>query len=1048
MSALRKLLAVILDWPKTTVLLALALVAGGVYVSQRLAVDVFPDIKVPRVTIQTEAGGLTAEEVEQRITVPIESAMNGLKGVTNIRSSSGGGLSFVWVDFDWASDPDSARFRVFERLGQVRESLPKEAEPEIAPVISVSGEIMMVALVSDSTNVTGLALREIAEFSLRNRLLAIPGIAQVVAIGGNLPEYRIGYSPRQLAQYGLGVNDLAEAVGASRTWSSGGYLADVNGEELSVRQVARADTAEDLASVWVPNEAGTPIRLGSVANVSLAGAPRRGSASFNGRDAVVVSIQKAPGGNTLELTKQVEKALDEFALPPGVRIEKDAYRQSDFINLSISNGRNMVRDAALIVVIVLGLTLMSFRALLIVLLTMPVSIGAGLLLFPHLGLGVNIMTLGGLAVAVGDIVDSAIIFTEIFRRRMRGNPKADILAAALEVAPGVAFSGLIIVIVFFPLFFLNGMEGEFFKPLAYAYLAVFACSVAAAFLVTPALALLLGRGGPRSVAAADGTEPVPPRVADATKPPRAPFAERVLQWIYTPFLALAVRFPKVVVLLAAALVGVSVWYGARFGSSFLPPFHEDTYTVFVSLVPGTSLAESERVSENVVKKLLEVDGVLSVTRKTGRAERDQHAEPVSASELIVRVDMKRNPDELRAAMNAVIKSVPGASCMIGYPIAHRISAVLSGSAAELSLNIFGDKPEDIRAAAARAKELLATMPEVGDFQANREILVDTVKIDYDRERLAHEGLTLADAGEQVSAAFNGRVLGTVAEGQNRRDVTLRLEEGEADEEAVKKLLIKTRTGRFVRLDDIADVHREEASNLVIHENGRRQALITLNPAPGVSVGELVSSLARRLGPELAAFGCTAEFGGTYQANISARRTLVTFSVVLLFVVFFVLLVATKAPMRAFVVMATLPLALVGAVGAVALTGRIVSIASAVGLITVAGFVIRNGLLLENRYAELEREGHMPIEAIRLGSRERMVPILMTSLTTVLGLVPIVAALDVPGGEILAPLAAVQFGGLVVATVAALVVVPALSVLVVPRAAVPTLHTSPRDENVV
>lgn len=1021
MSALRKLLAIVLDWPKTTVMFALALVAGGVYVSQQLAVDVFPDIKVPRVTIQTEAGGLTAEEVEQRITIPIESAMNGLKGVTNIRSSSGGGLSFVWVDFDWASDPDSARFRVFERLGQVRESLPKEAEPEIAPVISVSGEIMMVALVSDSTNVTGLALREIAEFSLRNRLLAIPGIAQVVAIGGNLPEYRIGYSPRRLAQYGLGVNDLAEAVGASRTWSSGGYLADVNGEELSVRQVARADTAEDLASVWVPNEAGTPIRLGSVANVSLAGAPRRGSASFNGRDAVVVSIQKAPGGNTLELTKQVEKAIGEFALPPGVRIEKDAYRQSDFINLSISNGRNMVRDAVLIVVIVLGLTLMSFRALLIVLLTMPVSIGAGLLLFPHLGLGINIMTLGGLAVAVGDIVDSAIIFTEIFRRRMRGNPKADILAAALEVAPGVAFSGLIIVLVFFPLFFLNGMEGEFFKPLAYAFLAIFACSVAAAFFVTPALALLFGRSSAKT------------EKEDAA-PPRAPFAERVLQWIYTPFLALAVRLPKLVVLLAAALVVGSAWHGARFGSSFLPPFHEDTYTVFVSLVPGTSLAESERVSENVVRKLLEIDGVLSVTRKTGRAERDQHAEPVSASELIVRVDMKRNPDELRAAMNAVIKSVPGASCMIGYPIAHRISAVLSGSAAELSLNIFGDKPEDIRAAAARAKELLATTPEVGDFQANREILVDTLKIDYDRERLAHEGLTLADAGEQVSATFNGRVLGTVAEGQNRRDVTLRLEDGESDEESVKKLLVKTRTGRYVRLDDIADVHREEASNLVIHENGRRQALITLNPAPGVSVGELVNVLARRLAPELAVFGCTAEFGGTYQANISARRTLMTFSAVLIFVVFFVLLVATKSPMRAFVVMATLPLALVGAVGAVALTGRIVSIASAVGLITVAGFVIRNGLLLENRYAELEREGHGPIEAIRLGSRERMVPILMTSLTTVLGLVPIVAALDVPGGEILAPLAAVQFGGLVVATIAALVVVPALSVLVNPRAA--------------
>jgi len=1034
MSPLGKLLAVILEWPKTTVLLALALVGGGAYVSQRLAVDVFPDIKVPRVTIQTEAGGLTAEEVEQRITVPIESAMNGLKGVTKIRSSSGGGLSFVWVDFDWASDTDAARFRVFERLGQVRDALPQEAEPEIAPVISVSGEIMMVALVSESTNVTGLALREIAEYSLRNRLLSIPGIAQVVAIGGNLPELRIGYSPRQLAQYGLGVNDLAEAVGASRTWSSGGYLADVKGEELSVRQIARADTAADLAAIWVPNVDGTPIRLGSVANVSLAGAPRRGSASFNGRDAVVVSVQKAPGGNTLELTKQVEEALDGFALPPGVRIEKDAYRQSDFINLSISNGRDMVRGAVLIVVLVLGVTLMSLRALAIVLLTMPVSIGAGLLLFPAMGLGVNIMTLGGLAVAVGDIVDSAIIFTEIFQRRARGNPKAEILAAALEVAPGVAFSGLIIVIVFLPLFFLNGMEGEFFKPLAYAYLAVFACSVAAAFLVTPALTLLLGRGGPRSVAAADGTEPVPPRVADATKPPRPSIAERILQAIYTPFLALAMRFPKLVLFFSAALVCVSIWYGARFGSSFLPPFHEDTFTVFVSLVPGSSLAESERVSENVVRKLMEIDGILSVMRKTGRAERDQHAEPVSASELIVRVDMAKDQNALRAAMNAVIKSVPGTSCMIGYPIAHRISAVLSGSAAELALNIFGERPEDIRAAAARAKELLAQMPEVADFQANREILVDTVKVDYDRERLAHEGLTLADAGEQVSAAFNGRVLGTVAEGQNRRDVTLRLEEGDTDEEAVKKLLLKTRTGLFVRLDDIADVHREEASNLVIHENGRRQALITLNPAPGVSVGELVERLSRRLGPELVPFGCTVEFGGTYQANISARRTLTTFSAVLLAVVFFILVVATKAPMRAFVVMATLPLALVGAVVAVALTGRIVSVASAVGLVTVAGFVIRNGLLLENRYAELEREGLEPGEAIRIGSRERMIPILMTSLTTVFGLIPIVAALDVPGGEILAPLAAVQLGGLVVATIAALVVIPAAAMALSARSA--------------
>ena len=1022
MSALARVLSLVLSWPKATLVFALALTLGGVFVARDLAVDVFPEIKVPRVTIQTEAGGLTAEEVEQRITVPIESAMNGLKGVTSVRSSSGGGLSFVWVDFGWSDDADQARFRVFERLGQVRESLPDEAEPEIAPVVSVSGEIMMVALLADSTNVTGLALREIAEYSLRNHLLAIPGIAQVVAIGGSLPELRVGYDPQRLAQQGLGVDDLAEAVRASRTWASGGALAHVRGEELPVRQRARADAASDLAAAWVPTADGAPLRLGAVADVSLAGAPRRGSASFDGREAVVVSVQKAPGGNTLELTKRVEAALDAFRLPPGVRLERHAYRQSDFINLSIANGRSMVWDAVLIVVLVLGLTLMSLRALLTVLLTMPVSIGAGLLLFPALGLGVNIMTLGGLAVAVGDIVDSAIIFTEIFRRRVRANPRAEILAAAREVAPGVAFSGFIIVLVFLPLFFLHGLEGQFFKPLAYAYLAVFGCSVAAAFLVTPALAFVLGRGKAASRRADTS--------ADAAPAHRASLAERLLLAVYRPFLEGALRFPKTCLALSAALVGAALWLGAGFGSSFLPPFHEDTFTVFVSLVPGTSLVESERVSENVARKIRALDGVLSVTRKTGRAERDQHAEPVSASELIVRVDMDRDPDELRARMNAVIKSVPGASCMIGYPIAHRISAVLSGDAAELTLNVFGETSEKIRAAAARATEILAKSPEVADVQANREILVTTLKIDYDLDRLAHEGLTLADAGEQVSAAFNGRVVGTVAVGQERRDVTLRLDAVEtADEATVRNLLLKTRTGRFVRLGEVASVRRDEASNLIVHANGRRQALISLNPAPGVSVGELVAAVRTRLAPTLAELGCTAEFGGSYQANVSARRTLGVLSVVLLVCVFLVLVAATQSAARAFVVMATVPLSLVGAVGAVAFTGRIVSVASVVGFITVIGFVVRNGLLLVNRYAELEKAGADPAEAIRVGSRERMIPILMTSLTTVFGLVPIVTAYDVPGGEVLAPLAAVQLGGLVFATLAALVVVPSLARLI-------------------
>ena len=1019
-----RLLKLIINGPRLTLVLALGAILGGYLVLQNLAVDVFPDIKVPRVTIQTEAGGLTAEEVEQRITIPIESAVNGLTGVKGVRSSSGGGLSFVWVDFDWSADPDVSRYRVFERLGQVRESLPPGIEPEIAPAISVSGEIMMIALTSSATNVTGLALRELAEYKLRNHLLAIPGIAQVVTMGGNLPEICVGYKPRVLAQYGLGLSDIAEAVSSSCTWASAGYLPNVRGEELPVRQVARADAVDALKSVWVPNEKGEPLTLGALADISLAGAPRRGSASFNGKDAVVLSVQKAPGGNTLELTKAVETALDTFLIPEGVCLERDAYRQRDFINVSIDNGKHMVRDAVLIVILVLGLTLLNVRALLIVLITMPVSIGLGLVFFPWAGLGVNIMTLGGFAVAVGDIVDGAIIYTEIFRRRLAvvtpERVKDELASASKAVTPSVFFSASIIMLVFLPVLFLTGLEGQFFRPLAYAYLIIFASSIVSAFAVTPVLALIFGKR--RKEAArlrtsdnrSDGTGHAPS------------LAERLLQAIYTPFLSVAIRFPKSVTLLATIVTGAALWWATGFGSSFLPPFHEDTYTVFVSMVPGTSLDESERVSENVSEEIRKLDGVLSVTRRTGRAERDQHAEPVSASELIVRVDLAKPQNELKAKMNAIVKAVPGASGMIGYPIAHRISAVLSGSAAELSLNIFGEDPEKIRVAAKLAKDELAKMSEVADVQANREILIDTLKIDYDLPRLAQEGLSLTDVGEQVSAAYNGRVLDVVVEGQNRRDITLRLAEGTADEEGIRGLLLKSRTGRFVRLGDVARVHREEASNLVVHENGRRLALITLNPAEGISVGELVKKLGARLGPMLAEYDCTASFGGSYEASESAKRTLGFLSLGLLVLIFVLLSMATESCWRATMVLATVPLALVGAVIAVEFSGRIVSVASLVGFVTVIGFTIRNGLLLVGRYRELAAEGRPSREAVELGSRERMVPILMTSLTTVFGLVPIAAAYDLPGGELLAPLAAVQLGGLIVATLAALVALPALA----------------------
>lgn len=1018
-----------LGFPGIVYALAVGVMAAAFFVVRGLPVDVLPELKVPRVVIQTEAGGLTAEEVEQRVSVPVESAMNGIPGVRQVRSSSSGGLSFVWVDFDWNADIAQSRFAVFERLGRIRAALPSNVEAEISPVVSLAGEIMLVALTADGTNTSPLVMRQLAEFDLRNRLLAISGIGQVVTIGGNLPEVRVSVDPAHLVPYGLSVEDILASASGSRTWASAGYLPSVRGKEIPVRQVARADTVEAIRTAWLPTPSGAPVRLGDVVDVSLAGAPCRGSASFNGRSAVVLSVQKAPGGNTLALTRAVDAALDAFAksrLPAGVSLARDAYRQADFINLSIANGREIVLGAALIVVLVLGLTLFRVRTVLITVLTIPLSVAGGVLFFPLFGLGVNIMTLGGLAVAVGDIVDCAIIVVEVAWRRMTENlllpegrrqPVRDVVfAACAEVAPSVISSSAIIVLVFLPLLFLSGIEGQFFKPLALSYLFVFAVSVLLAVTVTPVLCLVLG---PRH----------PPRPAASGRAAAEALPVRLLKRAYAPPLRVCLAWPRTVIAVSLAAFAGSVVLALTFGTSFLPPFHEDCYQVSLSAPPGTSLAETERVTDRAAAVIARLPGVKSVTRRTGRAEKDEHAEPVSASELMVRVDIAADAAKLRRRLEAVVRGVPGFSSLVGYPMAHRISAVLSGTSAELTIDIFGEDLATLRSVVAKVKKELDRMPEVADARANREVLVDTFRIDYRPDRLALAGLTLAAAGEQVGVVLNGKVAGEIVEGLRRTDVVVRLAGYEvADLEAVKGLLLRGATGRYVRLDEVATVRREPASNLIVHENARRKAVISCNVAPGSSAGQLVAALRRRVEPVVHAAGCTVSYGGSYQAQRSAQLRLALLGGFLLVVVAVILVVSLKSFPLALLVMMNVPLCLLGGVAAVACTTSILSVASLVGFVTVIGFVIRNGLLLVHRYQELRAHGHPAEEAVRLGSAERMVPIVMTSLTTILGLLPIVVAYDKPGGELLAPLAVVQFGGLVSATLLNFFVLPALYLL--------------------
>ena len=1021
----RKLFDFILAYPKTLILAVLGLVVYGWHVAGRLPVDVFPDIQVPRVVIQTEAGGLTAEEVEQRVTVPIEAAVNGIPGVSTIRSSSGGGLSFVWIDFDWATDLSRARFDVFERLSRVKESLPAEADPEIAPVVSVTGEIMLVALTAPTNGLSLLELRELAEYDLRTRLLGVPGIGEVVVLGGRLPEYRIRVAPRRLAEYGLSVDDVIEAARASRTSASAGYLPNVGGDELPLRQIARADSLEALRRL--PVTPGSALRLGDVADVALDGAPRRGSASFDGVEAVVLSIQKTPGGNTPELTKALDAVLDGFAAETagkGVEVRRNAYRQADFIGVSVDGGKQVVRDAAVVVVVVLGLTLLKLRTILIVLVTMPVTVLLGLLLFPALGLGVNVMTLGGFAVAAGDVVDAAIIFTEVVWRRlgenaalppgMREPVRRVIASAAASVLPGVLFSTVVIVLVFLPLLMLSGLEGRFFQPLGLAYLSVFGMSFLVALALVPALSRLLWRNRAKAASARAGESLV----------------TRLMKAVYRPLLRACLWAPVLVVLLAGALCAGAAYVAAGFGSSFLPSFREDAFNVMLSLPPGASLDETERVSEACGAAIRTIPGVLSVTRRTGRAERDQHAEPVSSSEYVVRLDRAGNPDAVRDEIRRRLGGVPGCSAMVGFPIEHRIGAVLSGTEAELAINVFGEDSAVLRDLVAKFKGILGRTPGVADVRANREITVRTLRIDYDLEALAEAGLTLRDAGEQVSAAFNGVETGEVRDGLRRRAVVVRLDGADAgaDVSTVKKLLLTGKGGRSVRLDEVARVAPEEASNLMLREGGRRKALISCNCTAGTSVGDLVAQLRGTLDPVARAAGCTVGYGGSYAARESAARRLAVLGGALLAAIFGILLLALRDVRAALLALLNVPLGLVGGVAAVWIADPVLSVSSLVGFVTVAGFTLRNGLLLLNCYRERLAAGEPLARAVEEGSVERMVPILMTSLTTVLGLVPIVLAGSKPGGELLAPLAVVQFGGILGATLLNLVVLPAAAKL--------------------
>ena len=1017
----------------TVILITLVLAALSLIVVSHLPVDVFPELRVPRVTIQTEAGGLSAEEVEQYVTIPLESALSGAAGVREIRSSSGNGLSFVWVDFDWDTDIYRARQIVSERLASARSALPEGVEAELAPIVSVTGEIMLIA-VTGEPGTNPLELRRVAEFDLRNRLMALPGVGQVTVLGGRLPEYQILYDPEKMRQAGVVLDDLRATVEASQSSIPAGYLEDVAGQELPVRQSTRAADPEHIKRTLIPGHPSGVLRLEDVAEVKIDGAPRRGNAGFRGQEAVILSVQKVPGANTLQLTSQVDAAVREFAssrLPAGMKLHAEAYRQADFIELSLENGRQTLLIAGIIVMIVVVLTLLNIRTALITLISMPLSVLFGMACFPLFGLAVNIMTLGGLAVAVGDVVDNAIIFVEVAWRSLSRNaalPEAQrksryrvLMEAKGSIVSSISYSSVIILLVFAPVLFLSGLEGQFYRPLGISYMLAMGASLLVSLTLVPVLCMVGFKAGKHRDSSGDSA------------------TARLIKRLYSPILGFCLRRPKSIFGGLLLLTAGALALAGTYGTSFLPPFNEDCYTVFVNTVPGTSLAETERISRQVMHELEKLEGVRSVAQRTGRAENDEHAEPVSASELLVRVDLNRDQKKLREEISRIIHGIPGAGGMIGYPLAHRISSALSGSNSEIAINIYGPDLPRIREAARKAAAILSSLPEVADARANREVMVDTICVDYNREILAACNLTVADAAEQVSAALNGLRVGEVIRNLDRWNIMLRLSPDlRTNIDDVRNLQLVADGGKIIRLGEVAQVYRAEVTNLILRDNTLRKAMISCNPSPNSNLGDLAAACRKHLDPAMNAMGCTVDYAGTIKSREEAGKRLYLLGGIVCVLIVLLLSSSLGSVRRAMVTLINIPLCLVGGIIAIFVTSQetmasllhgeyippILSVSSIVGFVTVIGFAIRSGLILLNRYRALEQTGMSVHEAILSGSQERVIPIMMTSLTTVLGLLPLVWAKDQPGGELLAPLAIVQFGGLVSATILNLLVMPA------------------------
>jgi len=1018
---MKRLIQWSIDHHWIVIALSVLLLVAGIWTARAMPIDVFPDLTAPTVTILAEGQGMAPEEMEALVTFPIESSMNGAAGVRRVRSATAIGIGVVWVEFDWGTDIYIARQLVAEKLAVVAGSLPPQAErPVLAPISSIMGEILFFALTSDS--VDPLTLRTVADTVVRRRLLAIPGISQVTPIGGAERQFQVIAHPEALRANDVSLTELLDAArGASENASAGIYVEGP--QEYVLQAVGRVRTSEEIGDSVVAMRGNRSVLIRDVADVREGAALKRGEGSRSGRPAVIVGVQKQPDANTIDVTARLDRELDALQadLPAGVTIDRRIFRQADFIQVAVDNVVEALRDGGILVIAVVLIFLANTRAAAITLTAMPLSLAAAILVLRGFGVTINTMTLGGLAIAIGALVDDAIIDVENVVRRLRENaalpeeqqrPAAVVVRdATLEIRTSIVFATIIIVLVFLPIFGLTGVEGRLLTPLAYAYIVALLASLGVAIVVTPALCFAFLPGAATIVRGHEG------------------WLARTLKARFAGGLPYALDRPRLVTAIALLLLAGAGLAMTRFGTAFLPEFHEGSLTISVNTLPGTSLDKSNEIGGRVERILLAQPEVIATARRTGRAELDEHVQGVEAAEIDVGLRESDRPrEELLAALRQEFGGLPGTNVAIGQPISHRIDHMLSGTRANIAVKIVGDDLVTLRRLGEGVRDAMAGVPGVADLSLEQQTDIPFIRFVLNRPAIARYGLRAQDVAEAIETSFAGTVVGRIFDRSTAFDLVVKLDPSAAvDFERIADLPVHTPTGETVPIRVLADVRREMGPNMILRENVQRRIVVSSNVS-GRDLGSVVEDIQAAVAQQVPMpDGYRVEYGGQFESQQSATERLMILGGAVIAGLFMILVLAFGRARDALLIMLNLPLALIGGVAGVFLAGGVLSVASIIGFITLFGIATRNGIMLVSHIRHLmESEGVTNFrEAVERGAHERLVPILMTAMAAGLALIPLAMRGGESGSEIQTPMAIVILCGLTTSTLLNMVVVPTL-----------------------